>query len=98
MQITLACGGLYKFYRLRWSHWGEPVTRAVGLAWGNKCDAGCPHFHGYPVRLVASDIWTCPNGEHRYLTLKWSFPNQVPSEIMEPDHETGFSCQYSGSP
>lgn len=89
--ITLACGDLYRFEELRWTHWGEPHAYAVGITRGTRPGK-------IPVQLTVSEIRACPNGERRYHRLSWSFPDQTPFEPYMKNHKTEFSCPGSEFP
>lgn len=67
--FAFSCDGNRVVKNIRWSSWGgdRATGRATMLVEG-PCDPACSvaASYSYPVRLVATDIATCPNSQRVY--------------------------------
>ncbi|MGD1050929.1 MAG: hypothetical protein ABR947_07645 [Solirubrobacteraceae bacterium] len=70
--IWISCNNpSLSFMKLRWSAFGGPTARAVGVIRLESCPSACdPHaVRDYPVVVVASQARRCPDGHDDYRLL-----------------------------
>jgi hypothetical protein len=94
-EVILACADVnFVAKELSWNDWGDDVADAHGTAELNNCIPDCADgsFESYEIRLIASAIATCPNGERRYTRLTFEFPGGSPLGGEDVPQERDLSC------
>lgn len=80
-RVILTCGdGNFYAEALDWNDWGDTIAVAEGTAAMNACEPSCAEgsYRYYPVRLEASRLRTCPDGDRQYARVAYAFPAQSP--------------------
>lgn len=78
--IWISCNNpSFSFTRLRWSAFGGPAARALGVMRLESCPSACNlgAVRDYPVAVVASNASRCPDGDDDYRLLDVTYSSAV---------------------